>query len=125
MRTPHGQYPEYHTSADNLDFVKAENLSLSLAMYLNVIYVLENNRRYLNQNPKCEPQLGKRGIYDKIGGQEDKKAFQLAMLWVLNQADGNHTLLDISERAKLDFDIVLEAANILVQHNLLIDIDKA
>ena len=74
MRTPHAQYPEYHTSADNLDLVRPEYLADSFSKCLAIFQVLEHNRVYLNQNPKCEPQLGKRGIYSQIGGQIDGKA---------------------------------------------------
>lgn len=119
MRTPHGQFPEYHTSADNLDFVKPENLAISFSTYLAVLNILGNNKKYLNQNPKCEPQLGKRGLYHKIGGHDDSKAFQLAMLWVLNLSDGKNSLMDISERAKLGFDLIKEAADTLAKHGLL------
>lgn len=119
MRTPHGQFPEYHTSADNLDFVKPENLAISFSTYLAVLNILGNNKKYLNQNPKCEPQLGKRGLYHKIGGHDDSKAFQLAMLWVLNLSDGKNSLMDISERAKLGFDLIKEVADTLAEHGLL------
>ncbi len=68
MRTPHGQYPEYHTSADNLDFVSPEPLAGSLETCLGVLEVLEGNARYLSQNPKGEPQLGRRGLYRSMGG---------------------------------------------------------
>jgi len=119
MRTPHGQFPEYHTSADNLDFVKPENLAISFSTYLAVLNILGNNKKYLNQNPKCEPQLGKRGLYHKIGGHDDSKAFQLAMLWVLNLSDGKNSLMDISERAKLEFDLIKEVADTLAKHGLL------
>jgi aminopeptidase-like protein len=85
---------------------------------------LENNKKYLNQNPKCEPQLGKRGLYHKIGGRDDSRALQLAMLWVLNLSDGNHTLLDISNRSGLEFDLIKAAADILVEHNLLKQLDE-
>ena len=124
MRTPHGQFPEYHTSADNLDFVKPENLAISFSTYLAVLNILENNKKYLNQNPKCEPQLGKRGLYHKIGGHDDSKAFQLAMLWVLNLSDGDHTLLDISKRANMDFDLIKDVANTLIEHDLLKEITE-
>ena len=67
MRTPHGSFPEYHTSADNLDFVRPENLATSLDAYRQVIEVLEGNGSYLNLNPKCEPQLGRRGLYGAVG----------------------------------------------------------
>ena len=119
MRTPHGQFPEYHTSADNLEFVKPENLAGSFLIYLAVLKLLENNKKYVNQNPKCEPQLGKRGLYDKLGSQDNSKALQLAMLWVLNFSDGKHTIMDISERAGLEFDLIKEAADALAEHGLL------
>jgi len=119
MRTPHGQFPEYHTSADNLDFVKPKYLADSFFKYLAVFNILENNRKYLNQNPKCEPQLGKRGLYRLIGGQENAKLNELAMLWVLNLSDGSHSLLDIAERANLEFDLIKNAAAALLKHGLL------
>lgn len=119
MRTPHGQFPEYHTSADNLDFVKPEYLADSFFKYLAVLNILENNRKYLNQNPKCEPQLGKRGLYRSIGGQENTKLNEMAMLWVLNLSDGSHSLLEIAERAGIEFDFITKAANALLEHHLL------
>ena len=87
MRSPHGTYPQYHTSADNLDLVKPEYLADSLTKFLGVLNIIENNSTYINQNPKCEPQLGKRGLYSAIGGQTDTKKRELAMLWVLNMSD--------------------------------------
>ena len=119
MRTPHGKYPEYHTSADNLEFVETESLEDSFMNYLRVIHVLENNRRYVNRSPKCEPQLGKRGLYSAVGGSADAATRQLAMLWVLNGADGDHTLLDIAERSGMKFENLQEAADLLVSHGLL------
>ena len=119
MRTPHGRYPEYHTSADNLDFVQPGYLGDSFSEYLAVLNVLENNKRYLNKNPKCEPQLGKRGLYGAIGGRSDEKTGQLAMLWVLNLSDGQHTLLDITDRSGLEFDLIRSAADLLIKHDLL------
>lgn len=118
-RTPHGRYPEYHTSADNLELVQPEYLADSLEKYLEVIRVLEGNKRYLNMNPKCEPQLGKRGLYGAFGGRKDASQYELAMLWVLNLSDGNHSLLDIADRSGLKFENVQEAADLLVQHGLL------
>ena len=119
MRTPHGEYPEYHTSADNLEFVKPKNLAASFKTCLNILNVLEENKKYINQNPKCEPQLGRRGLYQHIGGHPDSKNFQLAMLWILNLSDGHHSLVDISERSGLKFGLISEAAEILVAKDLL------
>jgi len=118
-RTPHGTFPQYHTSADNLDFVTPEALAGSLAAYLSVIGILENNGRYLNLNPKCEPQLGKRGLYRALGGFADAGQLELAMLWVLNLSDGEHSLLEIAEQAGLAFHLIHQAAQALVDAHLL------
>jgi aminopeptidase-like protein len=119
MRTPHGEFPEYHTSADNLDFIRLECLADSFIKCRAILDVLERNRSYLNLNPKCEPQLGKRGIYGHIGGQKDGRLQELAMLWVLNLSDGNSSLLDIAEKSGLLFDTINGAAKVLLEHGLL------
>lgn len=118
-RTPHSQYPEYHTSADNLDFMKPQALAESLSYCEAAIEVLEQNKTYLNQNPHCEPQLGKRGLYRAIGGQAGEKSMEMAMLWVLNLSDGSHTLLDIAERSHVSFGRISQAAKTLEDHRLL------
>lgn len=118
-RTPYGRYPEYHTSADDVAFVRPEALEGSLQTYLRVTEVLEGNRRYLNLNPKCEPQLGRRGLYRSIGGDDAGRARELALLWVLNLADGRHSLLDVAERSGLPFAVVHEAADALLAAGLL------
>lgn len=119
MRTPHGQYSEYHTSADNLDFVQPQYLAESLTQCLSVLYAIEHNKTYLNQNPKCEPQLGRRGLYRAIAGQQEGNQGELALLWVLNLSDGAHTLLDIAERSGLRFALVKTAADALHASGLL------
>jgi len=119
MRTPHGHFPEYHTSADNVGFVQPWALADSFWKCLSVLDVLEHNKTYVNQNPKCEPRLGKRGLYRAIGGQADGGGDELAMLWVLNLSDGDHSLLDIAERSGLAFDVIRRAADALLEHDLL------
>lgn len=119
MRSQHGRFPEYHTSGDDLDFVRPDALAGSLDACLQIIDVIEHDARYLNTNPKGEPMLGKRGLYRAIGGEADAKTNELALLWVLNQSDGNHSLLDIAERSGLDFALVRWAADALREHDLL------
>ena len=121
MRTPHGEYPEYHTSADNLDLVSPSSLGLSYEHCLNAFSVLEHNRTYLNLNPKCEPQLGKRGLYRAIAGQQEKQIRELALLWVLNLSDGAHSLLDIAERSGMPFPEIRQSAESLAACGLLED----
>lgn len=118
-RSSHGQYPEYHTSADNLDLVRPESLKESFETYLDVIDVLENNRTYLNLNPKCEPQLGKRGLYSDVGATAGAKLKEMALLWVLNLSDGEHDLLQIAERSGEPFLEIRNAAEALLRCNLL------
>ena len=119
MRTPHGEYPEYHSSADNLSFVKADALTQSFARCLDAFELLEHNQAYVNQNPKCEPQLGRRGLYRAVAGQQEKQSKELALLWVLSMSDGRHTLLDIAERADLPFRRIQAAADALKEVGLL------
>lgn len=119
MRTPWGRYAEYHTSADNLSFVQPQPLADSFAKFVSVLDVLENNESYINQNPKGEPQLGRRGLYGAIGGSKIEKRDELAMLWVLNLSDGGHSLLDIADRSNLRFDVIRQAADRLLEHGLL------
>jgi aminopeptidase-like protein len=120
-RTPHGQFPQYHTSADNLDFITEEALSDSLEKYLEVINVIEGNKTYWNTNPFGEPQLGRRGLYGAFGGRKDSNTYEMAMLWVLNLSDGEHSLLDIAEASGTPFPVIREATNALLQHGLLRD----
>lgn len=118
-RTPHSQYPEYHTSADNLDFVKPASLAESLSLCRAAVEILEQNKVYVNQSPYGEPQLGKRGLYRTIAGQAGEKSAEMALLWVLNQSDGHHSLLDIAERSGQAFDAIRSAAENLKEHGLL------
>lgn len=121
MRTPHGQYPEYHSSADNLSLIRPESLTRSYAYCLKVFELLEGNRVYVNQNPRCEPQLGRRGLYRVVAGQQENQSRELALLWVLNMSDGQHALLDIADRAGLPFGQIQSAAEALVEVGLLKD----
>ncbi|MFJ6406762.1 DUF4910 domain-containing protein [Streptomyces hydrogenans] len=112
-RTPYAGYPEYHTSADNPDFVSPEAMEDTLAVCREAFSVLDRDRRYVNLSPYGEPQLGRRGLYDSLGGRSDAKQAQMAMLWVLSLSDGEHGLLDVAERAGLPFDTVADAADAL------------
>jgi aminopeptidase-like protein len=121
MRTPYGEYPQYHTSADNLDLVSPASLGASFEVLGSVLRLLEHNLAYVNINPNCEPQLGRRGLYPPVAGQADKRNAELAMLWVLNLSDGHHSLLDIAQRARMPFDRIQAAAQVLLTHGLLKD----
>jgi aminopeptidase-like protein len=118
MRSPHGTYPEYHTSDDDLDFISAESLSETLDVCDRLIDLLERDRVCVNLSPKGEPQLGKRGLYRATGGTAID-AGHMALLWVLNQSDGARSLFEIAERACLPFHVVESAARQLEAAGLL------
>ena len=118
-RSANGTYPEYHTSDDNLSFVKAENLADSYQAIVDVLNLIENNVVYVNTQPMCEPQLGRRGLYSKSGGKKRVGQRELALLWVLNLADGSHDLASIIERSQLSFAEIYNAVQELVECGLL------
>ncbi len=120
MRSVWGSFPEYHTSADDLEFIRPEQLAKTLRLCTSIFDVLENNRTYINQNPWCEPQLGKRNLYRSAGGGSIDAQMN-ARLWVLNMCDGEHSLLDIAERSGLPFPAILSAAQLLCEAGLLDD----
>ena len=119
MRTMYGDFRQYHTSADDLNFVKPVFLGESFAEYARIIYIIENDATYLNMNPYCEPQLGRRGLYSAVGGKAKVDAGQLALLSVLNYSDGSASLLDISIRSGIPFDRIKRAADTLCRSRLL------
>jgi aminopeptidase-like protein len=108
MRTPFGKFPEYHTSADNLDFVCPESLKDSLQRTMTVVDVLETNARYVNQKPYGEPRLGDLGLYDTLGGKRAGDT-RMALLWLLNMSDGERTVLDIAVKSGLPWEAIKNA----------------
>jgi aminopeptidase-like protein len=110
-RTPDGKFIEYHTSADNPDFVTADALAQSWLVCLKIFEAIEADVRYVNLSPKGEPQLGRRGLYRSTGGYytgvPDR---QMALFWLLNQSDGNTSLLDIAEKSGLSAGVLARAA---------------
>jgi aminopeptidase-like protein len=122
MRGRHGRFPEYHTSGDDGSFVTGARMAHSLRVLSSIVGVIDEDRRLRNVEPFGEPQLGRRGLYGALGGQNLPDG-QMAMLWTLNLSDGAHTLLDIAERAELPFETVRATAALLEQHGLLIEVD--
>ncbi len=122
MRSVWETFPEYHTSADNLDFVRPGALAESLRVCAAILDVVEHNHRFRNLNPYCEPQLGKRDLYRSTGGESIGVDIP-TMLWVLNLSDGEQTLLDIAERSNIPFASILRSAKLLEQAGLLEDVE--
>lgn len=124
QRSKFGEIPEYHTSADNLGFISPEHLAQSYQMIVETIDIVENDIAYRNLQPKCEPQLGRRGLYAAVGGDKNAAAANMAMLSILNLSDGEHSLLDIAERADLPFGVVRRTAHALRDHDLLATVER-
>ncbi len=125
MRTPWGSYPQYHSDADNPDFVRPEALADTLGICLDVVRTLETNRRYRNRCPNGEPQLGRRGVLKAVSRHPDAATLHRAVLWVLNLGDGLHDLIDVAERSGLGYDATHRAAELLLAHELLEPADDA
>ena len=124
MRSVWGTFPEYHTSADDLGFIYADQLGEAWRVCLDIFDVLENNCTYRNLNPYCEPQLGRRNLYGSMGGSHSITEEINACLWVLNFSDGKHSLLDIAERSGLAFPAIQKAADLLFHEQLLAVVDR-
>jgi aminopeptidase-like protein len=120
MRSVHGTFPEYHTSADNPDFVKPEALDQSYRTIGTILTLLDNDRTYRRVDGRGEPQLGRRGLYRAIAGQREAGgATQMDLLWFLNLADGNHSLLDMAIRAEIPFARLEAAARLALDASLV------
>jgi aminopeptidase-like protein len=122
-RSVNGGYPQYHSSADDLNLITAEQLESSLETCKRIVETLESNRRYINLSPKGEPRLGKRGLYGAVGGRSPADR-ERAMLWVLNQSDGAASILDIAERSGISYADTRLAADDLHAAGLLKTADR-
>jgi aminopeptidase-like protein len=121
QRSQFATFPEYHTSADNLSFIQPDHLERSFQTIASALDILERDSLPISTNPKCEPQLGRRGLYAALGGSKAGAATSMAFLWILNLSDGQHSLLDIAERADLPFGVVADAARMLRESGLLVE----
>jgi aminopeptidase-like protein len=117
-RSIEGGYAQYHSSADDLSLITPQQLQQSLEACQRIVAVIEDNQRYLNLKPKGEPKLGERGLYHAVGGGSPSE-HEHAMLWVLNQSDGEHSLLDIARRSGLPLVVLRSAARTLEAAGLL------
>ena len=98
MRTMYGKYSEYHTSLDNKEFISEKALNDSIQAYIDIIESIELNDFYTNQNPNCEPQLGKRGLYPSLGSQKDTEDSLIRLMYLLAYSDGKTDLIEIADK---------------------------
>ena len=129
-RTVYQDYPEYHTSLDNKNFMKLERVKDSSKKIIQLIYELENESFYINLKPNCEPQLGKRNLYPNINSKltrEEKsndilidgREFNRFSMILLNYSDGTFSLEELAVKFKVDLIIALNVAKILEKNNLI------
>lgn len=116
-RTKYGVYPEYHTSADNMNFISPEGLNGAYQLMVKVINALEYNYHY-KVLCKGEPQLGKRGLYPTIS-QKGSYDSVLAMKDLLAYADGRNDFIGISEIINQPVDVLIPIINKMMDNNLL------
>src|SRR5262249_31207113 len=84
QRSKFGSFPQYHTSEDNLTFISPKCLAESFHMILAVLEMADRDYRPRSTAPKCEPQLGRRGLFPSLGGGQQVEPQSMALLWVLN-----------------------------------------
>jgi len=116
-RSKYGEYPEYHTSADDMSLVSPEGFQGSYEIITQVVRAIENNERY-KVNVLCEPQLGKRGLYPTVSQKGSYDAVK-AMTDFIAYADGKSDLIDISNMIEVDIDTLIGVVETLLKNNLL------
>ena len=117
MRSKYGEYPEYHTSMDNLELISDDGLYGSYAALQESITIIEQNYNY-QVTTICEPQFGKRGLYPTLSSKGSAEAVKTMMDFV-SYCDGKHSLLEISEIMSVQFRNLELIAKELVKHALL------
>jgi aminopeptidase-like protein len=95
MRSKYREYPEYHTSADDLNFVTPSGLQGGYDVLRDCLLLLDHNE-VLRATCSCEPQLGKRGLYPSISRRGSSRVVR-DLKNVLAYADGTRDLIDLAE----------------------------
>ena len=122
MRTKYGDFKEYHTSLDNLEYVDEDSLDHSLAVAERVIYVAEQNQVY-SSCCYCEPQLGRRGLYPLIGTRFNSEESK-NLLNFLAYSDEKNDLIDVAKHLKINFDKAIKIRDILIEHKLISEVNE-
>lgn len=117
MRSKYWEYPEYHTSLDDLGLVTPSGLFGGYLSMKRIIGAIENNHTY-QAAQLCEPQLGKRGLYPNLGTADAHRTVRNRMN-LLAYADGQHDLLSIAEQLEVPVWDLYSEAKILTESGLL------
>lgn len=118
MRTRYGDYPEYHTSLDNLDLISNQGLAGGLAMAFNAVNLLEQNATY-EVTVKCEPQLGKRGLYPTVSDMSQDYSDVQKLTNFIAYCDGTRDLMAIADKISVSAFELMKTAALLEKEGLL------
>ena len=116
-KTKFGEFPEYHTSDDNLKLVTKKGMEDSLKVFINIIEAFELGCVPSNTN-FCEPNLGKRNLYPLISKKGNYSNLKTRMN-LLAYADGQDNLFTISKKIKSPLEKVIKEYKVLLKENLL------
>jgi len=121
------EYPYYHTSLDNLDFITAKAITRSLELYLALLGRLDGNVRYRNLFPECEVMLSRHDLYPSIGGSQlpkvgSKDELDLS-LWLLFLCDGRRTLYEVACQLEVEIVQLMPIVSKLVEKGVMARVD--
>lgn len=116
-RSKYGEYPEYHTSLDNLSFISPKGLAGSYLALIRMIEVIENDMSYISTS-LCEPQLGRRGLYPNLS-QKGSSSTTKPMMNFISYCDGTKSLLEIADIIEIPFWDLLGFATTLLSHGII------
>jgi len=118
-RSIYGSYSHYHTSLDDLSFVSVDEIVNAALRILKLAFVLENNSYPVSLSQYGEPNFSSRGLQSPLGAKRDRDLEVMSIKWILNLADGEHDLIEISELSGIDPVIILNTTEKLVSNHLL------
>ena len=122
FRTKYGEYPEYHTSLDNLEsVVTPKGLDGGYWAIRKAIEAIERNKKYIT-TVLCEPQMGKRGLYPTLSTKKSKEKIKLIMD-LLSFCDGKNSLIDIAEALNIAIWNLYDVIDTLEKNGLISKID--
>ena len=119
MRSPYGEYPEYHTSADNLDLISMEQMDEMVSIHKDVILTYENYPKYEVCHDGGEPFLSKYNLYRSLGGTHKNYDTESIRNWILFLSDGKNNIKDISKKSDFTEDEIKKVVELLLSKNII------
>ncbi|MDF2452225.1 MAG: hypothetical protein K0S26_1729 [Bacteroidota bacterium] len=119
MRSKYHDYPEYHTSLDNKALISFEAMAETVQMYFSIVKAMEVNGYYKNTIQFCEPNMGKRGLYEDLSGALTMPQQLSTRMRLINYMDGKTSLLEFCERYQLNIADLRNEIDLLIQKGVL------